>query len=100
VLAGEGRAELSSLARGRPDERVLEFLHDLVRAYHDGHALAAAPLEFDAVDPADEVDCHAVVVQDATRHFVEHGTLLAQRVDHRFEVVVGDGGDRTFDGEI
>ncbi len=100
VFGGEGRVELARIAGLGADQRVLEFLHDLARADGDGHVLAAAAFELRAVDRAGEVDGDAVVRGGDARDFIERRPLLAQRVEHGFEILVANARHRLLDGEI
>ena len=62
-----------------------------------GNVLAAAAVEFRAVDRAGEVDGDAIVGGRAARDFVECRALLAQRVEHGVEILVGDARHRLLD---
>ena len=55
VIGAEGGVELARVAGSDAEQRIFEFLHDLVRADDDGNAVTAAAFEFDAFDLAGEV---------------------------------------------
>ena len=100
MIGAESRVEFARVTGSGAEQRIFEFLHDLVRTDDDGNTVTAAAFEFDAFDLAGEVHGHAIGGGRGAGDFVEHRTLLAQRIDHGIEVLVGDACHRALDVDL
>src|SRR5690606_30032712 len=99
VVIGELHRRGLVLALRHADERILEVGDGAAGADHHGHAGAAAALEFLAIDAADEINQHTVVLLRGALHGIEGGTLATHALEHGVDVLFADVEHRPLDLE-
>ncbi len=92
VVGGKSHADLAMIAGRGPDQALLELRQHPPCAEHDPDVLALAPRKLHTVDLAQKIDGDLVAVRRGAGHRRILHLLLAQALDHRIDVALGDLG--------